>query len=346
MKDFKDKYEQLLKLIETRRANGEKVFYSVEVVFPGSMNPTVTVTRKDAGETLISDFMQARSMNPEQIIVTLYSGVSNNASELLRKEFNVYPENRMQLSGMQEFKQPETVVTLEKFYNDRISSLSAVLQKDFEIKLLQMELQKKQERIAELEKELKETEEYAEELEAEAQNPAGKMTLAGINIGDLLSYAGENILKRNPGILKAVLRIDDKQVQGLWGTGEEMKQVEESPGGNQSTVKVSEAEQQLTPEQQRQHQIAAYLFDYFKKIPAGQLRLHYEIVAAVAGDEMKLRKLYVYLQSLNSPETKEPRSRQQTEKPKENNVVNMYENKQETGDGGEETEEEEFTDDS
>lgn len=300
-KEKKEKTEETIQyigsLIRDSEQNGEKLYYTIKSERFG--NTTVIAKRKEGENNFYNDMAQAiSSQERDAIIVELFTGRSKRVIDSVNKFHLQLKENSL---GMTIKKEPEVLkaenqIPVERYMNEQLALKSQALDHLFDKKILEYDLKVKGERIIELEKEVKEKDEYIEQLEEEIeQKPKGKLGLGGIHLGELGTYITENLLRRNPAILKSALRLNDEQLAGLWAD-DEPRQID-AQQSNPVTVKVK-AKENLTEEQKKHNEVVEQIAEFLRGIPSTDLRKVYEILVPIDKDRQLADKLIVFINEL------------------------------------------------
>jgi hypothetical protein len=345
MDNFRKQYNHIQTELRERAQKGEKIFWTIKYEKFGGTS--VVADKKTGADEFSLEFSNTlNQFSPDLVLVELYHSNSPNNPKGAYLSFKFKPNNlaskEVAMSGFQppekvEVKKADAVFSVEHFYNDKINSIGQIYQKEMQLKLLEYEIRQKNEKISQLENDIKENEEYISRLEEELEKPQKKTLLAGIDLGEVLSVAGERLLKRNPGILKGLLGMDDQQVKGIWSNDSEEKQIGNETNNAKATVKVKEQEN-LSEAQKKHFEVAAMLHDFFKKVPSGVLRMYYETIFLIQANEGLLNKILTITKKLagKSAEYNKPEN---TSTNSEKNSGNKTENQTTT-------EKEEFDDDS
>lgn len=261
-------------------------YYSIRAEIAGGV---VQIADRETGlQNFIAEMKRLLAHDkPEMVIVEVFTGKSKKVREAQTTwQFYLNPSQSLQiqqgfaLSGTPEVVKSETFTDNETHYREKLDLQEKRLNADFEKRLMEYEMKRKDEKIDELKKELDELDKYAEGLEKQLEKRPQFTGLGGINLLDMGSYMLEGFIKRNPQVLKTALRLSDQQLAGLFPENENQPAPAPQQIG-QATVTVQAATENQTPEQQQRTKLQNDLNGFLSSLDNTMFVRVFNIMAAI-----------------------------------------------------------------
>lgn len=282
----KETIQKITTVLKKKEEKKTPYYYSIRAEIAGGM---VQVADRETGlQNFIAEIKRLLSQDkPEMLIVEVFTGKSKKVRDAQTTwQFYVNPSQAQQiqqgmaLSGTPELVRSESFTDNETHYREKLELQTKHLNADFEKRLMEYEMKRKDETIGELKKELNELEQYADGLEKQLEKRPQFSGLGGINLLDMGSYMLEGFIKRNPQVLKAALRLSDQQLAGLFPEGEAPAVTPQQQIG-QATATVQAAPENQSPEQQQRTKAQNDLNGFLSSIHAALFLKVYNILAAI-----------------------------------------------------------------